>query len=246
MAEPIKIFEVNDALDTAALAEAYAPNQRIQIRNVLTDPSAKALRAALAEQTPWGMAAQAADGTPRDFRMEELRQPQAAAEAQAVLQQVHEAAARGDYAFRYARYPMVKAYQEKWNPGGLHDILIEYINTQPFLDLVRKVTRRPELVKADGQATLFGPQHFLGRHQDQQLEEGWTIAYVLNMTTVDWHPDWGGYLLFYNDDGDVIDGYLPRFNTLNLFTVPQHHAVGYVPPHAPQGRISISGWFRDR
>ena len=246
MSEPINIFEVSSKLDTGALAELYAPNQRIQIRDVLTQSTAEALRNALANQTPWGMAAQAADGTPRDFRMEELRQQSSVSEAQAILKQVHEAAARGDYAFRYARYPLVKAYQEKWNPGSLHEVLIEHINTEPFLNLVRKVTRKPELVKADGQATLFGPNHFLGRHQDQQLEEGWTIAYVLNMTSVKWHPDWGGYLLFYDDDGDVVDGYMPRFNTLNLFTVPQHHAVSYVPPHAPQGRISISGWFRDR
>ena len=100
--------------------------------------------------------------------------------------------------------------------------------------------------KADGQATLFGPQHFLGLHQDQQLEEGWRIAYVLNMTALEWRPDWGGYLLFFDDDGDVIEGYMPRFNTLNLFAVPQHHAVSFVPPFAPQGRIAISGWFRDQ
>jgi Rps23 Pro-64 3,4-dihydroxylase Tpa1-like proline 4-hydroxylase len=44
----------------------------------------------------------------------------------------------------------------------------------------------------------------------------------------------------------VIEGYMPRFNTLNLFAVPQHHAVSFVPPFAPQGRIAISGWFRDQ
>ncbi len=65
--------------------------------------------------------------------------------AQALNKDVHEAAAKGHYSFRYARYPMVKAYQEGWNPGGLHDVLIEYINTEPFLELVRQVTRIPEL-----------------------------------------------------------------------------------------------------
>lgn len=246
MSEAINIFEVNGALDTADLAEQFARNRRIQIRNVLTDPTAEALRAALAQTTPWGMALQAADGEPQDFRVEELRQQAHAQRAQALNKEVHEAAAKGHYSFRYARYPMVKAYQEGWNPGGLHDVLIEYINTEPFLELVRQVTRIPELKKADGQATLFGPQHFLGLHQDQQLDEGWRIAYVLNMTALEWRPDWGGYLLFFDDDGDVIEGYMPRFNTLNLFAVPQHHAVSFVPPFAPQGRIAISGWFRDQ
>ena len=246
MSHSISIFDVNPDLDTTDLAERFAHKQRIQIKHVLTDQSAKALRDGLASQTPWGAAMQAGDGQPRDFRMEELRDAKGASAAREMMQQVHQASAKGSYGFRYARYPLVKAYQERWHPGSLHEVLIEHINTPPFLDLVRTVTQCPELVKADGQVTMFGPQHYLGKHQDQQLEEGWIIAYVLNMTSVDWHPDWGGYLLFYDDDGDVIDGYMPRFNTLNLFAVPQHHAVSYVPPHAPPGRISISGWFRDR
>ena len=246
MSEPINIFEVNSAIDTAPLAEEFASKRRIQVRDVLTTPTAQALRKALTDLTPWGMAMQAADGQPQDFRVEELREQAGASKAQALNKAVHEAAERGHYAFRYGRYPMVKAHQEKWNPGGLHDVIIEYINTEPFLQLVRKITGFDDLVKADGQATLFGRQHFLGLHQDQQVDEGWKVAYVLNMTVDGWRPDWGGYLLFYDDDGDVIEGFMPRFNTLNLFAVPQHHAVTFVPPFAPQGRIAISGWFRDR
>ena len=61
-----------------------------------------------------------------------------------------------------------------------------------------------------------------------------------------WRPDWGGYLNFYDEDGDIVAGYRPRFNALNLFLVPQKHAVSYVPPFAPQARFAITGWFRDR
>lgn len=246
MDEVINIFEVNPAIETAPLAEAFADKRRVQVRDVLTQPTAQALRKALAELTPWGMAMQAADGEPQDFRVEELRDPASAQRAQALNKAVHEAAQRGHYAFRYGRYPMVKAYQEGWNPGGLHDVLIEHINTEPFLNLVRKVTGFEDLIKADGQVTLFNPQHFLGLHQDLHVDQGWKVAYVLNMTVDDWRPDWGGYLLFYDEDGDVVEGFMPRFNTLNLFAVPQHHAVTFVPPFAPQGRIAISGWFRDR
>ena len=246
MSEPINVFEVNPAADTDGAAKRFAETGRVQVADVLTEATARALRKALTEETPWGLAMQAGGNAPRDFRVEELRTQQGTQGAEAANREVHEAATRGDYSFRYARYPMVRAYQEKWNPGGLHDVLIEYINTEPFLDLVRGVTGHDDLVKADGQATLFGRQHYLGIHQDQQLEEGWKVAYVLNMTVDEWKPDWGGYLLFYDDKGDVIEGYMPRFNTLNLFAVPQHHAVSFVPSHAPQGRIAISGWFRDR
>ena len=36
------------------------------------------------------------------------------------------------------------------------------------------------------------------------------IAFVLGLTR-QWHPDWGGYLLFLDEEGDVIEGFRPRF-----------------------------------
>lgn len=71
-------------------------------------------------------------------------------------------------------------------------------------------------------------------------------VYSQNMTKVEWRPDFGGYLLFLNEDGDIEQGFRPRFNALNLFAVPQKHCVSYVPPFAPMGRFAITGWFRDR
>jgi Rps23 Pro-64 3,4-dihydroxylase Tpa1-like proline 4-hydroxylase len=52
--------------------------------------------------------------------------------------------------------------------------------------------------------------------------------------------------MFYDEDGDCIAGFKPRFNALNLFAVPQRHSVSYVPPFAPAGRFAITGWFRDQ
>jgi Rps23 Pro-64 3,4-dihydroxylase Tpa1-like proline 4-hydroxylase len=76
--------------------------------------------------------------------------------------------------------------------------------------------------------------------------EGWQVAYVMNFCAEEWRPDWGGYLLFYDEDGDVVAGFKPRFNALNLFRVPQKHSVTYVAPFAPIARFAITGWFRDR
>ena len=72
------------------------------------------------------------------------------------------------------------------------------------------------------------------------------MAYVLNLAIDDWHPDWGGYLLFLDEEGDIAAGYRPRFNALNLFAVPQSHAVSYVPPFAPKVRLALTGWLSDR
>lgn len=157
-----------------------------------------------------------------------------------------EAAGRGDYAFRYASYPMLTAYLERRRAGGPHDIVLEGLNTPEVLDLVREITGVPELLKADAQATLFAPSHFLGLHTDEHKGQSWRIAYVLNLAPDNWHPNWGGYLQFFDDDGNIIFGWRPRFNVLNLMAVPCPHAVSYVTPYAPPGRIAITGWFRDK
>ncbi|MCG2842646.1 2OG-Fe(II) oxygenase [Sandaracinobacter sp. RS1-74] len=215
----------------------------MQVRNVLQRDSAIELRSILASATPWGLAWQAGEDGPKALRAEEVAQLPIA-ERQHMGRAVSTEAANGGYAFTFARYPILDAYLGRWSPDSAHDILLEHINDEPFLDLVRSVTGFHDLVKADAQATVFAPTHFLGLHSDSHVMEGWKVAYVLSLGPDEWKPDWGGYLNFFDEDGDIVQGFKPRFNSLNLFAVPQLHNVGYVPPFAPFGRFSITGWFR--
>lgn len=241
-----QLFELNPALDRAALAERFARTGRVQVRDVLTPQAAREVLGVLARGTPWGMAVGAGEHPPRSFRAEEARTPHGAQAVNAAAMQAQEHSARGEYGFRFAHYPILTAVQEGWDPGGAHEVLLEHINAPAFLDLAREVTGIPDLVKADGQATLFAANHYLGRHIDSHVAQGWEVAYVLNFAREDWHPDWGGYLLFLDEEGDVIEGFRPRFNALNLFRVPQAHMVSYVPPFAPVGRIAVTGWLRTK
>ncbi len=241
----IDLLKLNPALDRATLAARFAADRRVQIRDVLTDASARALHRVIAEATPWGIAYGV--GSDKPVGLTAARFAALSAEQRAGIRAAIDTAMRGrDYGFSYARYPILDACLEGWDPGGPHDILLEHINDAPFLDLVRQVTGIPELRKADAQATLFAPGQFLAEHSDSHVGEGWRIAYVLSLCAIDWRPDWGGYLHFLDAEGDVIAGYRPRFNALSLFAVPCAHAVSYVPPFAPVGRYSITGWFRDR
>lgn len=239
-----KLFELNPALDRPALARRFAESGRVQIRDVLTDETAREVLAVLTKGTPWGMATGAGDENRQSFRMEEVQTPDGAQRVNAAAMGAQENSARGEYGFRFAHYPIVKAVQDGWDPGGAHEVLLEHINAEDFMGLARDVTGIDGLIKADGQATLFAPNHYLGRHIDSHVAEGWEVAYVLNFALPDWHPDWGGYLMFLDDEGDVVEGFRPRFNALNLFKVPQSHLVSYVPPFAPVGRIAVTGWLR--
>lgn len=240
------LFELNPDLDRAALAARFAATGRVQVRDVLTAEAAHECLQVLTRGTPWGMATGAGDENRQSFRPEQMRTPQG---QQAVNQAALAAEAntkKGEYGFRFAHYPILTAVQEGWDPGSPHEILLEHLNAPDFIGFAREVTGIDRLVKADGQATLFAPNHYLGRHIDSHVGEGWEVAYVLNFAPPDWHPDWGGYLLFLDDEGDVVEGFRPRFNALNLFKVPQSHLVSYVPPFAPVGRIAVTGWLRSQ
>lgn len=240
----IPLFELNPSIDRNAAAQRFAADGRVQIRDLLSERTARTIHHVLSRETPWGFAWRAGDDGPH-----ELRQHEMAALGRAELSELNRklsSAMRGrDYAFAYARYAMLSACQENWGEHEALEFLVEHINDDPLMNLVREVTGIPELLKADAQATLYAPNHFLAVHHDSHVPEGWRVAYVLNFSADDWRPEWGGYLLFHDEDGDIMTGFKPRFNALNLFRVPQKHSVSYVPPFAPVGRFAITGWFRD-
>lgn len=240
----ITLFELNPATDRANASAAFKDAGRVQIRDFLTDASARTIHQILAAETPWGLAWRASSDGPHQLRKQELTKL-AGAGAAAIAEAIGAAMARKDYAFAFAQYPLLDAYLQGWGEHEGLQRLLEHINSDPLLELVREITGIPELRKADARATLFAPNHFLSLHDDSHVAEGWRVAYVMNFCAEEWRPDWGGYLMFYDEEGDAVAGYRPRFNALNMFRVPQKHNVTYVPPFAPAARFAITGWFRD-
>jgi Rps23 Pro-64 3,4-dihydroxylase Tpa1-like proline 4-hydroxylase len=127
----------------------------------------------------------------------------------------------------------------------LHRVF-EWLNQPETLEVFRRVTGIDGLIKADAQATLYAPGHFLTTHDDSGLaKEHRRVAYVLNMTKA-WRPEWGGQLQFLAaKHGAVDDTWSPAFNTLALFVVPTWHTVTYVAPFAKGQRLAITGWLCD-
>ena len=241
----IPLFELNPATDRAAAAERFARDGRVQIRDFLVPEAARTIHRVLSRETPWGLAWRAPGDGPHNVRRQQLS-AMPPPEMSALSGKVAAAMRGRDYAFVYGQYPILDAYLQKWGEHEALDLLLEHINSEPLLGLVRDVTGIPQIRKGDAQATLYAPNNFLAMHDDSHVAEGWRVAYVMSFCAEDWRPDWGGYLLFYDEDGDVVAGFRPRFNALNMFRVPQKHNVSYVPPFAPVARYAITGWFRDR
>ena len=233
---------LNSALDPAALAQTLLARGRLQIADALLPEPAAALHACLVAEVPWSLAY--VEGShPKTLPAERLRSL-TPTERTELVRQVH-AEARDGYQFMYHSYMMVSAYLAGRDPQlPLHRVL-EYLNSEAFLGFARTLTGVEALRRVDAQATCYLPGDFLKRHNDEHASAGRRFAYVLNLTER-WQADWGGLLQFLDQDGAVIDTFLPKWNTLSIFAVPALHCVSFVTPYAGVPRLSITGWLLDR
>jgi SM-20-related protein len=243
------LVELSPGIDVAAAADGFARTGRARIAPFLTETSAQTLRDLLEQLTPWGLVWSAGGTKPEVIRAEAL--PHLPGDrAQAIQQQLRAAMAGGDYAFCYSTYPLVQALLEGWAPGGPHEQLLAELNDPKLINLIRDVTAISELVKADAQATLYRPGHFLARHDDSEPAKSRRVAYVLSIAGdpdgSPWRPEWGGMLQFLKESGEPDETLLPKFNALSLFRVPQPHHVTSVASFAPSTRFAVTGWFRDK
>lgn len=234
----------NPDLDVASLTADFADKGRVQIRNVLVADCADEIYRCLLQDVPWSLAYN--EG--KENHLIPMAEFQATSlNEQMKFQQGVFDRAGSEFQFTYLNYMMVDAYLEK---RDLHLIplhtMVEFLNTPSNLDVIRKITGISEIKKGEAQATWYRPNNFLTVHHDDATpENGRLVAFVFGFTK-NWRPDWGGYLQFYDADGNVAEAFKPDYNVLNMFRVPRDHSVSFVTPFAGAPRLSITGWFRDR
>ena len=126
------------------------------------------------------------------------------------------------------------------------DLLSEFsrlMQSKPMLDLLRAITGHAGVAFTDGHATAYGPGDFLTGHDDDVAGKNRLAAYVYGLTP-HWRLEWGGLLLFHGHMDRTAAGLVPRFNTLDLFAVPQQHSVSQVTASASHRRFAVTGWLR--
>lgn len=234
-------MEINPGLDIAGLSASFAKRGRLVIGDVLVPADAERLHACLTSQTSWGLAYHDETGPQQidPVKLASLSAGEIAALEERIGRQAGQA-----FRYRYRCYPMVDAYLQRKDPHLLLHAVFELLNSPPMLERIRAITGLRQIVRADAQATLYAPGDFLTLHNDFDPRKGRLVAYVMSFAR-NWRPDYGGLLQFLDADNNIEEGFLPRFNAMMIFRVPQNHAVTYVPPFAPLGRYSITGWFQD-
>jgi len=227
---------LNPQLDVGSLAEAYQRNRRLHIPNILTEQSAVRVHRCLEQETDFALLARNGPEQGNMWRVATLTGQQ-----QAELMTNAYSLARDKFHFLYDAHSLSTDGEPYPDPSHYLAAVTQFLNSAPLLDFIRQVSGASDIAYASGQATRYRPGHFLNQHDDGNGRNR-LVAYVLNMTP-NWRPDWGGALLFSDRPGHIAEGYLPAFNALNIFSVPQEHLVGFISPFAGAARYSITGWF---
>lgn len=232
-------FRLNPNLDLPSLAQEYSAVGRVRIRDLLEKEGVIELWEHLESRSDWWHLINTPDGILEYDR--DTRAGMDAEQRAALDEKVFEGARLG---FQY-RYEGLRVPDEE-QQGGPDDLLTAFadlMSSNPMLDMLRTVTGYRELAFTDGHATSYGPGDFLTGHDDDVPGKNRLAAYVFGVTPA-WRPEWGGLLLFHGPDDSTVSGNVPRFNTLDLFSVPQRHSVSIVTPSAARRRYAVTGWLR--
>ena len=231
---------LNDEHDRHLLARVYARHGRVHIPAILTPDTADRVHRCLTGETPYSLVVNIGDKV-FDIAPEQAA-AMSAAEKASLVQAAGEGAREG-FQFLYENHRLSERGEAYRDAASYLARIVAFLNGGEFLAFARAVTGEPRIAFADAQATRYGPGHFLTTHTDLEPGKERLAAFVLNMTPR-WRPDWGGILLFLDQDGQVAEGYAPVFNALNLLRVPQPHLVSSVASFAGGARYSITGWLR--
>lgn len=155
---------------------------------------------------------------------------------------LYDAAATG---FQYL-YDVFRV-SDKVDAGEFHDnplaTIYQQLNSPAGIAALRALAGDERIEYVDARATRYRTGHFLTTHDDSEAGKQRLYGYVLNLTP-QWRADWGGLLMFLSPDGHVSEAFTPAWNALNIFSVPQPHAVSLITPYARANRYSITGWLR--
>jgi Rps23 Pro-64 3,4-dihydroxylase Tpa1-like proline 4-hydroxylase len=231
---------LNPDLEVEGLRERFARTGRLQIRNAFHPDTAERLHRCLMQEMPWMLAYN--DGeTPSYLRKEDMA-TMTPDQQGAFMQKIFANAAQ-NFQYVYLDFPVSgTAKVEGQRKFYTHDVLT-FLGGEEFQSVLRSLTGYERPLQVDSHATCFQAGHFLTVHDDLvNKNDPRVFAYVVNMTK-DWRGDWGAKTEFFDAEGNVIESFIPVFNSITVFRVPQPHSVTFVPPFCPARRVAMTGWF---
>ena len=233
-------LSLNPAFNLDRFKAELSQSRRGRMNSFLDEAGANKLYKALVEQKDWNLLTYS-QGRHVDLDYNGMLQRPPADWKR--LEEIAYAEAKNGFGYYFCNVPLYDLAKS----GKRSDLpLLEayrIMNSPEVLAIAREATGATDIAYADAQATKYLSGHFLTTHDDDVGGKNRRAAYVLSMTK-NWRADWGGQLQFFGEDGQVERAFVPGFNTLSVFLVPQRHAVSALAPFAGAPRFSITGWFR--
>lgn len=228
---------LNPQLDVEAISREYRANGRVRIPHFMAEAGARSLHAHLVSRQDWRTLFIGEQGIVELHP--DARAALSAAAARTLDEAIH---ARATLGFQY-RYEGLRVPPPDATTTDALSEFAKFMASAPLLAFLGKVVDRDDIAFSEGQATAYAPGDFLTGHDDAVPGRGRLAAFVLGMTP-QWRPEWGGLLCFHDADDSRVVGHVPRWNTLDIFAVPQRHSVSHVNASAPGRRLSLTGWMR--
>ena len=235
---------LNPDLDIAALATHFAEKGKIQIADVFRSEVADSLHQCLRDEIPWRLSCydNMQESADRAVKISRATLSAMSREQQSGFQQEILRQARDQFQYVYQSFDLLEGHRTGEQPDLYVYKLMQYLASDAFFDFARSLTGDQQIGYVDGHATRYVAGHFLKDHSDESPFERRRFAYVISMTR-DWDADMGGLTQFMDDEGGVVDCFVPTFNSLTVFSVPVKHMVSYVPPWVSGERLSVTGWL---
>lgn len=233
-------IKFNPSLSISDIHQQYQQQKRFRINQVFAQETIESLRRWVSADLPFE-AAFVRQNQNFSVPTQQLKM-MPAQERQALIQDIYRHANKG-IGFLYERVKLPETDGANKNPIG--DALFNWLNSKNTINVIKQITGFEDIRNASAQLTRYVPGNFLTRHNDVNPEEQRRVAYVISFTQR-WHPDWGGLLQFFQQDGTPLEAWSPLYNSMSLFDVNHPHSVTYVAPFAPHPRLSVTGWFLAR
>ncbi|WP_413664464.1 2OG-Fe(II) oxygenase family protein [Microbulbifer sp. EKSA008] len=229
-------YIINRELDSLYWSNEFNQDLSCRVTNLLSNDSAHTLKKEILKYASFKQA-HISNGKYSEISKDEFAQLDLN-DRRTLVQNVHKLASDG-VGFWYGRQELSQS-----STPHLANIY-SWLSSEEMIKNIRTITGISSLAYPSAQITAFAPGDFLTRHRDDVSAEKRRVAFVYNLSE-NWHPDWGGLLQFYKDDGTPTKSWSPTYNSLCLFHVKHIHSVTCVAPFAPKLRLAISGWFHDK
>jgi len=230
---------INPKLNPKELNKIYQENGRLQVHDFFTSETSQYLSKLLLENKNWNLAYNSGNNFYESplSELDKLSPEQ----KQRFMKQIF-AKASNKFQYVFIQYYISQAIKLNEEPGHpLHQVEA-FLNSNYYLDFMRELTADSSIRKADSYASVYDKEHFLTEHDDLHDKHDRVAACVFNFTK-NWNRNWGGHLAFYDDKGNIEQAFIPTFNTLNILSIPQKHAVQQVTSFAEEKRYSLLSWL---